>query len=46
MAIVYHNNSEDRLEIKNNPEINNEDGIITYVYDEESKYSSTFHWKK
>ena len=38
MAIVYHSNSEDRKEIKNNPEMHNEDGIITYVYDRESKY--------
>ena len=42
MAIVHHRSGEDRAEIKNNPEMNNEDGIITYVFNKESKDGSSF----
>ena len=35
MAIVYHRSGDEREEIKNDPEMDNEDGIITYVYDKE-----------
>ena len=42
MAIVHHRSGEDRAEIKNNPEINNEDGIITYVLNKESNNGSIF----
>ena len=41
MAIIHHRSGEDRAEIKNNPEMNNEDGIITYVFNKESKDGSS-----
>ena len=37
MAIVYHKSEDEKEEIKNDPEMDNEDGIITYVYDKEGE---------
>ena len=42
IAIVHHRSEDNRAEIRNNPEMNNEDGIITYVYNKESKDGSSF----